>query len=70
MVQTVVQFAILDWGEKNMKMHEIDDNIKQDVTESEKKGLYYYVNKRKKAGTSRDASSPVSYTHLRAHETN
>ena len=28
------------------------------VAEGEKKGLYYYVNKRKKAGTSRDASSP------------
>jgi len=28
------------------------------VAEAEKKGLYYYVNKRKKAGTSRDASSP------------
>ena len=28
------------------------------MKEGEKKGLYYYVNKRKKAGTSRDASSP------------
>jgi hypothetical protein len=28
------------------------------VAEGEKKGLYYYVNKRKKAGTSRDASHP------------
>jgi hypothetical protein len=27
-----------------------------------KKGLYYYVNKRKKAGTSRDASSPKAPT--------
>jgi hypothetical protein len=41
-----------------MKMYELDQNVKQDVAESEKKGLYYYVNKRKKAGTSRDASSP------------
>jgi len=41
-----------------MKMHEIDESVKQDVVESEKKGLYYYVNKRKKAGTSRDADSP------------
>jgi len=32
------------------------------VAESEKKGLYYYVNKRKKAGTSRDASSPKAPT--------
>ena len=28
------------------------------VAEAEKKGLFFYVNKRKKAGTSRDASSP------------
>jgi hypothetical protein len=32
------------------------------VAEAEKKGLYYYVNKRKKAGTSRDASSPKAPT--------
>jgi len=32
------------------------------VAESEKKGLYYYVNKRKKAGTSRDASHPKAPT--------
>tara|TARA_B110000971_G_scaffold47738_1_gene47818 strand:- start:6363 stop:7943 length:1581 start_codon:yes stop_codon:yes gene_type:complete len=31
---------------------------KEDVTEAEKKGLYYNVNKRKEAGTSRDASDP------------
>jgi hypothetical protein len=30
---------------------------KEDMDEAAKKGLYYYVNKRKKAGTSRDASS-------------
>ena len=33
-----------------------------DMAEGEKKGLYYYVNKRKKAGTSRDASSPKAPT--------
>ena len=32
------------------------------VAEAEKKGLYYYVNKRKKAGTSRDASHPKAPT--------
>ena len=34
----------------------------ENVEEAEKKGLYYYVNKRKKAGTSRDASSPKAPT--------
>jgi hypothetical protein len=34
----------------------------ESVEEAEKKGLYYYVNKRKKAGTSRDASSPKAPT--------
>jgi hypothetical protein len=33
MVQVMVQFAIYDWGEKIMKMHEIDENIKQGVAE-------------------------------------
>ena len=33
-------------------------NMDNGIAEAEKKGLYYYVNKRKKAGTSRDASSP------------
>ena len=33
-------------------------NMDNGIAEGEKKGLYYYVNKRKKAGTSRDASSP------------
>ena len=28
------------------------------LTESAKKGLYYYVNKRKKAGTSRSKNNP------------
>jgi hypothetical protein len=36
--------------------------MKQGLDESKKKGLYYYVNKRKKAGTSRDASSPKAPT--------
>jgi phosphopantetheine adenylyltransferase len=35
---------------------------KEGVDEGEKKGLYYYVNKRKKAGTSRDASHPKAPT--------
>jgi hypothetical protein len=34
----------------------------QGVAEAEKKGLYYYVNKRKKAGTSRPASNPKAPT--------
>jgi hypothetical protein len=34
----------------------------EEVEEAAKKGLYYYVNKRKKAGTSRDASSPKAPT--------
>lgn len=36
--------------------------IKQELTEQAKHGLYYNVNKRKKAGTSRDASSPKAPT--------
>ena len=39
------------------KAHKGKDN-NEDVEEAAKKGLYYYVNKRKKAGTSRPASSP------------
>lgn len=34
----------------------------EDIEEAAKKGLYYYVNKRKKAGTSRDASHPKAPT--------
>jgi hypothetical protein len=34
----------------------------EEIEEAAKKGLYYYVNKRKKAGTSRDASSPKAPT--------
>ena len=36
--------------------------IKQELTEQAKHGLYYNVNKRKKAGTSRPASSPKAPT--------
>jgi hypothetical protein len=38
------------------------DKAEKGVAEAEKKGLYYYVNKRKKAGTSRDASHPKAPT--------
>jgi hypothetical protein len=39
------------------------EKIKEDeVEEAAEKGLYYYVNKRKKAGTSRDASHPKAPT--------
>ncbi len=39
------------------------EKIEEDeVEEAAKKGLYYYVNKRKKAGTSRDASHPKAPT--------
>jgi hypothetical protein len=41
---------------------ELGNDPQVDVAEGEKKGLYYYVNKRKKAGTSRDASSPKAPT--------
>jgi hypothetical protein len=37
-------------------------DIPEGVAEAKKKGLYYYVNKRKKAGTSRDANSPKAPT--------
>ena len=43
---------------KYKQKFEIKRKGQQGVAEAEKKGLYYYVNKRKKAGTSRDASSP------------
>jgi hypothetical protein len=36
--------------------------VEQGVAEAAKHGLYYNVNKRKKAGTSRDASSPKAPT--------
>jgi hypothetical protein len=39
-----------------------EDSVEESVEEEAKKGLYYYVNKRKKAGTSRDASSPKAPT--------
>ena len=52
-------------NEWQKKTYGFDDNwnkVNQGVAEAEKKGLYYYVNKRKKAGTSRDASSPKAPT--------
>ncbi len=33
MVQVMVQFTIHDWGEKIMKMTELDSSVKQDITE-------------------------------------
>jgi len=38
------------------------DKYDEDLSEEAKKGLYYYVNKRKKAGTSRDADHPKAPT--------
>jgi len=45
-----------------LTQQELQKINQQGVAESEKKGLYYYVNKRKKAGTSRPASSPKAPT--------
>jgi hypothetical protein len=39
-----------------------NEDVEQDIEEAAKKGLYYYVNKRKKAGTSRPASHPKAPT--------
>ena len=47
--------------DKLSKAHKGTDK-NESVEEAEKKGLYYYVNKRKKAGTSRDASHPKAPT--------
>jgi hypothetical protein len=47
---------------KKLKQTPTQIQGQQDVAESKKKGLYYYVNKRKKAGTSRPASSPKAPT--------
>jgi hypothetical protein len=47
--------------DKLSKAHKGKDKNER-VEEAEKKGLYYYVNKRKKAGTSRDASHPKAPT--------
>jgi hypothetical protein len=38
------------------------DNYDEDLSEEAKKGLYYYVNKRKEAGTSRPAGHPKAPT--------
>ena len=43
-------------------MTDLDQSVNQDITEVAKHGLYYNVNKRKKAGTSRDAGSPKAPT--------
>lgn len=43
---------------KNANVDEAKDTHKTKDGRTAKKGLYYYVNKRKKAGTSRKASSP------------
>jgi len=40
----------------------INDIITGALQEAEKKGLYYYVNKRKKAGTSRSKDHPKAPT--------
>jgi hypothetical protein len=47
--------------DKLSKAHKGKDK-NESVEEAAKKGLYYYVNKRKKAGTSRDASHPKAPT--------
>jgi len=39
-----------------------EDEVEESVEEAAKKGLYYYVNRRKKAGTSRPASNPKAPT--------
>jgi hypothetical protein len=59
-VQSKITKAVdyIDTARDYMKAQKYEE----DVEESEKKGLYYYVNKRKKAGTSRDASSPKAPT--------
>jgi len=59
-VQSKITKAVdyIDTARDYMKAQKYEE----DVEESEKKGLYYYVNKRKKAGTSRDASHPKAPT--------
>jgi hypothetical protein len=47
--------------DKLSKAHKGKDK-NEDIEEAAKKGLYYYVNKRKKAGTSRPASHPKAPT--------
>tara|TARA_B100000925_G_scaffold195279_1_gene147850 strand:- start:1143 stop:1706 length:564 start_codon:yes stop_codon:yes gene_type:complete len=43
---------------KDIKADHKDGGLNDNIEEKEKKGLYYYVNKRKKAGTSRDKDHP------------
>jgi len=57
------------WDVDHLEMLKLDEladlhqkHVGQGIAESEKKGLYYYVNKRKKAGTSRPASNPKAPT--------
>lgn len=47
---------------KKQAQEHFDSFGQQDMAEGENKGLYYNVNKRKKAGTSRDANSPKAPT--------
>jgi hypothetical protein len=62
--------AAIAWAKEQVAAGKLDPKVAklspvkygQGVAEAEKKGLYYYVNKRKKAGTSRDASSPKAPT--------
>jgi len=61
MVQIMVQFTILDWGEENMKMYELDENFRgrrsyddnrtgfgrpERDMDDESNGLYIYKNER------------------------
>jgi len=62
---TILDFKLAlyvdDYAEKNdIEQVRMQGNF--GMHEEAKKGLYYYVNKRKKAGTSRDASNPKAPT--------
>jgi hypothetical protein len=54
--------ADLDALVKQAEAQPMEETNDRDMAEGEKKGLYYNVNKRKEAGTSRDASSPKAPT--------
>lgn len=49
-------------GERRKYLNQRRNDGQPGISEAEKKGLYYNVNKRKKVGTSRDASSPKAPT--------
>jgi len=49
-------------GKPVNKCKKIGEDSVEEIDEAKKKGLYDYVNKRKKDGTSRDASSPKAPT--------